>query len=372
MSFSSLGTYACRAIQEKLLDYYGANAPEMKTMGSTTLIRWLLSPQNTRGFRQITDAISGLPSTVPGKLRAVAFAVDLPFCYDVCAAEGVTCTTVHEDFANNTQEIVFDFDNSAPFRPCNGDGDPMQLRFTEEELMRYCTETDTSYITRKIAQFNKRFIEAVDKRFVEQLETMVGTNGDGDSLSRIPFFIQHASGMQTLNPEAQWYLDQLYRDIGGEGQYALVGGRDLNKISTFMKWAGLADAGIDLGALPDTNPYSFYDRNADAILGINNFFQMSPGAVQLVTWNKYVGEKRRSVTDLYTNGTIIDPFTGLEFDFEWRFDYNCGIWTYKPFLFAELAGALAGGCGIDGANGVLLIEDCSSGATPPQCADSAS
>lgn len=367
MAFSAIGTYACRALQQKLIDYYGANTAEMKTMGSSTLIRWLLSPQNTRGFRQISD---GITTPIPGKLRAVAFAVDLPFCYDVCAAEGVTCETVHEDFSNHTQEVVFDFDNSAPFRPCNGDGDPMQLTFSEEELMRYCTESDTAYITRKIAAFNKRFIEALDKRMGEQLETMVGQNADGDAVSRIPFFIEHASGLVTLNPEARWYLDQLYFDIGGDSQYALVGGRVLNKLNTYFKWAGLADAGIDLGSLPNMDPYSFYDRNLDSTLGINQFFQLSPGAVQLVTWNKYVGEKNRRVTDLYTNSTFIDPLTGLEVDFEWRFDYNCGLWTYKPFIYTELAVALPGGCGIPNSNGVLLIEDCSNGANPPVCADS--
>lgn len=372
MSFSAIGTYACRALQQKLVDYYGANTAEMKTMGSSTLIRWLLSPQNTRGFTQLTDKITGLPSAVPGKKKAIAFAVDLPFCYDVCAAEGVTCETVHEEFSNHTQEVVFTFDDSAPFRPCNGDGDPMELVFDEADLMKYCTETDTSYITRKIAAFNKRFIESLDKRFGEQLETMVGTNADGDNISRIPFFVQHASGLQTLNPNAQWYLDQLYQDIGGESQYALIGGRVLNKISTFMKWAGLADAGIDLGSLPDRDPYSFYDRNLDTTLGINNFFQLSPGAVQLVTWNKYVGEKARKVTDLYTNGTFIDPITGIEIDFEWRFDYDCGVFKYRPFLYSELAVALPGGCGLPTSNGVLLIEDCSDGATPPVCADSVS
>lgn len=236
--------------------------------------------------------------------------------------------------------------------------------------MRYCTESDTAYITRKIAAFNKRFIESLDKRYGEQLETLVGQNADGEAVTRIPFFVNHASGLTTLNPEAQWYLDQVYRDIGGESQYALIGGRVLNKISTYMKWAGLADAGIDLGKLPDTNPYSFYDRNLDATLGINNFFQLSPGAVQLVSWNKYVGEKNRRVTDLYTNSTFIDPITGLEVDFEWRFDYDCGIWIYKPFIYTELAVALPGGCGIPNSNGVLLIEDCSNGANPPECADS--
>lgn len=366
MAFSSVGTYACRALQQKLIDYYGANTAEMKTMGSAALTRWLLSPQNTRGFNQIAD---GITTTVPGKKRAVAFAVDEPFCFDVCAIEGVTCTTPRTAIDNPTQEIVFDLDGPA-FRVCDDEGNPLRLEFDRASLAKYCNDTDTSYITRQIARFNRRFIEAFNKRVGEQLETMVGTNKDGGTLTSLPFFINLTTGMQTLNPEAFWFLDQTAKDIGVDAQYALVGGKVLNKIMQYQKWAGLNDAGIDLSEIDDLNPYTFYDRFLDTTLGINHFFQLSPGAVQLVTFNENIGENNRRVTDLYTHSTFVDPVTGLEVDFEWYFEPRCKVWTYEPNLYAQLAVARPGGCGIPGANGVLLIEDCSNGATPPTCPES--
>jgi hypothetical protein len=368
MSFSAIGTYACRALQQKLLDYYGANTAEAKTMGSTALIRWLLSPQNTSGFKQIAD---GITTTVPGKKRAVAFSLDTPFCFDVCSIADVDCETERTAVDNPTQEVVFDMDQPA-YRVCDAEGNPLRLEFTREQLSKYCDETDTSYITRQIARFNKQFIKAFNKRIGEQLATMVGLNGDGAAISNIPFFINLTTGMQTLNPEAFWYLDQLYRDIGGEGQYGLVGGKVLNKIMTYQKWADLNDAGIDLDAIDDIAPYAFYDRTLDATLGINQFFQLSPGAVQLVTFNENIGENNREVTNLYTHSTFIDQATGLEVDFEWYFEPKCKVWTYEPNLYAQLAVARPGGCGIEGANGVLLINDCSAGATPPVCAESES
>ncbi len=370
MSFSAIGTYACRALQQKLVDYYGANAAEFKTMGSSALTRYLLSPQNTRGFDQISDGITA-GQTVPGKKRAVAFALDNPFCFDVCAIADVDCETVRGDIDNPTQEIVFDFDGPA-FRVCDSEGVPQQLTFDHATLAKYCTETDTSYITRQIARFNKRFIEAFNKRIGEQLETMVGQNADGDAITRIPFFINLTTGMQTINPEAFWYLDQVYRDIGGEGQYGLVGGKVLNKIIQYQKWAGLNDAGINLDEIDDLNPYAYYDRFLDATLGINQFFQLSPGAVQLVTFTENIGENNRRVTDYWTHSTFVDQATGLEVDFEWYYDPKCKKWTYEPHLYAQLAVAPPGGCGIENANGVLLIEDCSAGATPPVCTDSPS
>lgn len=370
MAFSAIGTYACRAFQDKYEAYYGANSPEFKTMGSNALVRWLLGPQNTRGFKQISDGITS-GQTVPGKKRAVAFALDTPMCFDVCAIPDITCTTERVASSPATQEIVFDFTGPA-YRVCDAEGEPVRLEFDHATLAKYCTETDTAYITRQIARFNKRFIEAFDKRIGELLEALVGQNSDGSTLTRIPFFINHSSGLVTLNPEATWFLDQTYRDIGGEGQFALIGGKVLNKITQYHKWAGLSDAGIDLGSLGDIDPYAFYDRFLDATIGQNNFFQLSPGAVQLVTFTENIGENNRRVTDLYTHSTVTDPATGLEIDFEWYYEPKCKVWTYEPHLYAELAVVQPGGCGIPGANGVLMIEDCSAGATPPVCADSAS
>jgi hypothetical protein len=367
MRFSAIGTYACRALQQKLVDYYGANTAEMKTMGSNALIRFLLSPQNTAGFRQIAD---GITTTVPGKKRAVAFALDTPFCFDVCAIADVTCTTPRTAIDQPTQEVVFDMDGD-PFMVCDSEGNPLRLEFDRASLAKYCTETDTSYITRQIARFNKRFIEALDKRVGEQLETMVGTNAAGDSSSSLPFFVNTTMGLQTINPEAFWFLNQLAMDIGVNNQFGLVGGKVLNKIITFQKWANLADVGLDLGAIDDINPFSYYDRFLDSTIGINSFFLLSPGAVQLVPFVENIGENNRQVTDLYTHSTFVDPFTGLEVDYEWYFEPKCKVWTYEPKLFLQLAVARPGGCGIDGANGVLLIEDCSGGATPPVCPESA-
>lgn len=339
-------------------------------MGSTALTQALLSPQNTSGFRQISDNITGEPVAVPGKTRAIAFAIDQPYCFDVCAVQGVDCNTERVALENNTQEIVFDFDRTAPWRPCDNTGAPMQLRFTKAELQKYCTETDTSYITRKIAAFMRRFWEALDKRLGEILATQVGENAQGNTLTDIPFFIKHSSGLETLNPAAFFYLDELYTDIGGVGQFMLVGGKILKKIIQYQKWANLADAGLDLGAIDDVNPWSYYDRFLDSTIGISNFFQMSPGATQLVTFNDFLGENRREVTDFYTHSTIMNPANGLEADFEWYFDPKCKIWTFDPYIYAQLATVPAGGCGIEGSNGLLRIADCSGGANPPTCDES--
>ncbi len=361
MPLGNIGTYACRALQVNYVDYYGKNAAAFKTGGSTALIKYLLSPQNTAGFRQINV------ESVPGKKRAVAFRVDNPFCFDVCSPT-VDCTTVKQVLSNPSMELVFDLTSNA-FRVCDGSGNPMNLQFATADLLKYCTDTDQSYIQDQIIRFLMRFEEALDKQLATLLLTFVGTNYNGGAITSLPFFVLNTTtNSSTLNPDAMWWLDQGYRDIDGVGQYALIGGKVINKLITYQKWTGLNSAGIDLSKISDFDPYAYYDRNMDAILGMEGFLQLSPGAAQLVTWNQYKGERARSVTDLYSNGTIVSPSTGLTIDWKWRYDYDCEVWTFEPFLYAELAVNAAGGCGaLSTTNGIIRYTDCSNSITPPAC-----
>lgn len=357
MPFSEIGTYACKALEAKLVEFYGRNAAEYRTLGSIGLLKWLRSPQNTRGFRQIDV------QSIPGKKRAIVMLVDNPFCFDICSL-AADCTTTRVESTNPSQELVYDL-TSDPYRVCDGEGSgasPVVLAFSEEDLMRYCTTTDQEYITRQIARYNKRFIESLDERIFELLAARVGTNADGNATTDLKFFTTNSdTGQSNLNAAAIFFLSQKWKDAANEYQYALIGGQRLAMIAEFKKWQGLNAMGVDLTNLNEELPFIYYDRNSDSVLSPNDFLQISPGAAQLVTWNKYKGEKARAVTDLYTNGTFTDLATGIEVDFRWRYDYECEKWIYEPFLHVELAVNPAGGCGasLAGVNGIIQVHDCS-------------
>lgn len=356
MPFGVIGAYACKALQASLTEFYGNNAAEFRTLGSIGLLKFLTSPQNTRGFRQIDV------ESIPGKKRAIAMMVDNPFCFDLCALSA-DCNTTRYENTNPAQEVVFEL-TGPEYRVCQADspGTPEVLAFSEEDLMRYCTTTDLSYITRQIARYNKRFIESLDERIFEIAATKVGTNATGAAATNLKFFTTNTDTSQTnLNATAVFYLNQYWKDAANDGQFALIGGQTLNMIAAFKGWQGLNAMGVDLNNINEEIPFIYYDRNSDSILGTHDMLQVSPGAMQLVAWNMFKGEKRRAITDLYTHGTFIDPATGIEVDFRWYYDYKCGKWTYEPFLFAELAVNLPGGCGenLAGVNGIIRIHDCS-------------
>jgi hypothetical protein len=361
MSFSNLGTYACRALQASYLDYFGKNAAAYKTGGSIATLKYLLSPQNTKGFKQINV------ESIPGKERGVAFLYNNPFCFSV-ANPAEDCKVPRVALTNPSQEIVFDLTGNA-MTPVDATGKPTSLKFKVADLKKYCTMEDSAYIEEQIFRYLDRFEKQVNEKIGQLLAVMVGTNLVGDAITRLPLFVQNSiTNSSVLNPDSIWALDQNYRDVEGEGQYALLGGKVLSKMQTFAKWSNLSSSGIDLSNVDDMNPYSYYDKSLDATLGLNGFLQLSPGAAQLVTFNEFKGENNRAVTDLYSNGTIVMPSTGLEIDWRWRFDYNCQEWEFIPSLYVELAVNKAGGCGaLSTTNGIIRYEDCSFSTVSPTC-----
>lgn len=364
MPFEAVGAYVCQRIQQDLVDYYGKNAPQFRTLGSTSLIKWLLSPQNTAGFKKIDV------ESIPGKKRGVAFMVEDPMCFTLCKAD-LACDDEPEIFEPVDQEMTFDLTGD-PFRHCDSEGNPVVLQFTEEELMKYCTKDDTTWIRNKIIRYLFRFEEALNASLAALLEAEIGTNGNAEALTNLPIFTQAGGfnpNMSVLNPEAMWAINQIYSDIGMEGQFAMIGGTIINKIAQFNKWTTANDAGVDMSKASAINPYPFYDRDFNSIYGQSDFIILAPGTTQLVTWNKYKGEKRRSITDLYTKSTVILPTTGLEVDFKYYYDYKCEKWTFEAFLYGELATVLKGGCGANlaGVNGIIRVHDCSAVPLIPEC-----
>lgn len=362
MPFGAIGAYTCQRLQANMVDYYKKNLPQFRTLGSTSLIKWLLSPQNTANFKKIDV------QSIPGKKRGVAFHLETPFCLELCSMD-VDCNTTMTNIQPSTKEMVFDLTDN-PYRVCDGDGDPMRLYFDAEDMMKYCTETDQSFIQRQILRFLLEWEEALDKKLTAMLAGVVGTNAAEEGVTNLPIFVNNSiSNTSALNPDAQWYLQQLYSDLGLDGNFGMIGGNIVNKIAQFNKWACCNHAGVDLSKADATNPWVFYNRNFNATFGASDFLIMAPGAAQLVTWNRYKGEKAKSVTELYTHDTVVLPTTGLEVDYQWYYDYKCEKWTFDPFLHLELAVAPPGGCtdNLDAVNGIVRVHECGSVPLQPTC-----
>lgn len=362
MSWSNIGALACQNLQTDLALYFGRNSPQFRSMGSTAFIKWLLSPQNTANFQRINV------TSIPGKKRAVAFRLVDPYCFDLARATRA-CNDPAGTISQTPKEVVYDMD-VAPYRIVDGDGDPVELKVDLEDLERFCQLDDMSWITDQINRLLLRYEQVLDKRLLELAAPLVGTNAVGDVITNINLWVRNnLSNTSNLNPEAQFYWSQLMQDMGIDFQYASIGGALLNKIKMFTGWAGLDAAGIDMSKVEANNPYLFYDRNADTVLGATDWLHLSPGAMQLVYWNRYpVGSSlRRQVTDLYSKGTVMLPTSGIEVDWTWKFDYQCDVWTFEPTWYGDIVTVPAGGCDMAGVNGMIRLRDCSGVGLIPPC-----
>lgn len=86
--------------------------------------------------------------------------------------------------------------------------------------------------------------------------------------------------------------------------------------------------GLDLGLFSSQNPLQFIpDKTITEVLGTNHFISLDLGAVQLFTWNRFQGNLREVSDQSYFQRVIIDPFTGIPWDFVGKND--CGVWSFQ-------------------------------------------
>lgn len=362
MPFGNIGAYACQNLQTDLVSYFGRNAPQYRTYGNVSTIKWLLSPQNTSGFTRLNI------TSIPGKKRPVAFRIADPFCFNIARAERL-CTVVAGSLSQSPKEIVYDFTED-PYRIVDGNGDPLRLVIDLQDLEQFCTIDDMSWMTDQINRLLMRFEEELDKMYFALLAASAGTAFNADAIVNLPLWVvNNMTNTAALNPETQFALNQTMNDINVYTQWAAIGGSIINKINTFTKWTSLDSAGIDMSKQLAVNPFTFYDRNAETEIGTTDFLQLAPGTAQLITWNRYApgSSLRRQVTDLYSSGTITLPTTGIDIDWDWRYDYECKKWTFEPSLFSDIVTVPPGGCGTPGVNGIIRIHDCSGQPIIPVC-----
>lgn len=71
------------------------------------------------------------------------------------------------------------------------------------------------------------------------------------------------------------------------------------------------------------------DRKIEAAAGANKFIAMAPGAAQFVQFNQFDGPAGINLVEspTYTQSILVDPRTGLAFDYIAKLD--CGVWNFQ-------------------------------------------
>lgn len=324
----------CERVQTSLVELFKANAPQLKRT-PVGYLQALTSPQNTAGM-QIVPVDPG-----NGKFKKVRIKfLQRGTSDDITTTPVAGCTTTLEKEPFEEEKYVTKYIGTKG------------LKFNEEEMRKLC-EPDSQFMADVInAELNALTVE-LDKALITEQASNFGE-----------FVSYQSAGYRTVPIVYQPSVDQMAANYYGEsiimediadlesGARPIVIGSD--KLAHYVRLANVGCCN-DLGTLiSETANFDYFrDRYVSQILGTDHFIALVPGYVQLLTWNKYVGSYRKE-NDVFSHGTIVDPFTGLTLDMKWHYndcdDYyfvQLGLWYDMYFLPAN---AFASGDDLEGVN----------------------
>ena len=290
----------CVAVQSSLNELLNNNDPALKRT-QVGYLQALVSPQNTAGVNIVPIDPGN------GKKKKVRI---------TWIQRGTVSDIVHTD-AETCDAQVFP-------EPLEDDIEVTQFIATKwfgfnEDDMRLLCESDASYRGRVMSskldilmvELNKKLIALQSANFgnfnpiiYTGFKDVTMLNNAGDGISYLG--------------EAQVQTDFQYLDSNAKP--IVIGAGNLNLYAKMAKIGCCNDLGQDLSQAGQMD--FFFDRHVNSILGANHFIGLVPGYVQLLTWNKYVGSYRKE-NDVFSAGTVVDPYTGVTVDMKWVYDYDC-------------------------------------------------
>ena len=321
----------CEKVQTSLNDLMGNNAPEAKRT-PVGYLQAILSPTNRAGFSSIPVDQGN------GKKRSVR----------VTYAQRGTEDDITDTYNNGcTPEI-----SKTPFEDIVSVNTPLSTKgisFSEDEMRKLC-EADSAWMARVINSELNPFMTALNKRLITLQAANFGNFADGTNGVKSRELINGDDGYAYYNGEVDILND--FEDIDAGSRPMLIGSGMLRDYTRLTDIGCCNAAGVELGSAGDFD--YFNDRHVGAILGnANDFIGLAPGNVQLVTYNKYKGTYRKE-NDVFSKGTIIDPYTGLELDMRWKYDDCNEVYTLSFSLWYSLyflpANAFAASDALEGVN----------------------
>lgn len=127
----------------------------------------------------------------------------------------------------------------------------------------------------------------INKDLLTKLNTLVGVNRRTGAVTPKDYALWKANDDRNLRGFNEIVTD--YQWMNFAGRPILIGGVELNMFANEMNWASLAQSGVDAAAYASAPVAPYIDKQADAILGADEFIMLAPGFAKLLTWNKYGG-----------------------------------------------------------------------------------
>lgn len=311
----------CLTFMERLDEVAGTNGDPMKNRQMTGLLEALTSSENKTGIE-----VQNIFAPGDGKDRKAIFKHLQPDAIadttgtitDFCETDGVSQGYVYDEVAISQQV------------------QSSVTTFTEAEYAALCEPGSQMLMTvmsGKMNSLRRNINRKLIPLFYSGAGGILGGNGAlGTAYNML--WRDAANYPASVNAEGQIEMMDDIMKTGFEGRPIIVGGDRMNL------WAKLSEISCcnQWGVNPsEMDSVSFYrDLDISAIQGPSDdeaFFVFVPRAAQFIEDPMFVGEFRK-IGDTFIKDTIVDPVTGLTFDFHQSYD-PCGTnnrGSYKIML----------------------------------------
>lgn len=308
----------CRDIQTSLNSLMGSNAPSVRRT-PVGYLQALMSPTNRAGLEAIQL------DTKDGKKHMMEIIYTQRGTEEhVKLAENNGCTP---EFSVKPYSDVIEITN-----PISLD----TLTFSEDQMRRLCTgDTDLTWMTERLYEQLDGLSTVLNKQLITIQGANFGNfaNGSPNVTSRQLLNVIAANNkVPNAYGEVQIFND--LEDVDYTGRPIMIGSGKLREYTRLSEIGCCNNNGIDNSELGDFD--YFNDRFVGGILGnADDFITLMPGNVQLMTFNKYNGQYVKK-NDSFKKFTIVDPYTGLEWDIRWKYDDCNEVWMVTLGLMYEL------------------------------------
>lgn len=286
----------CEKIQVSLNELLGSKTPYLKrTM--VGYLQALKSPQNMAGVSIVpVDPGNGKNRSV--RIKFIQRAVE----GDIITTPPANCNI--DNYPEPFQQDVA----ITKYIATKGVG------FNEDEMRKLC-EADSDYR----ASVMSAQIDALMKVLNKQLITLQSTNFGAFNPAVVgPKNVTLLNGVlrqAVYSGEADILQDFARLDVNERP--IVIGSGILANYARQINIGCCNEIGQDLSQAGKLD--FFEDRFVEGIIGADEFIGLTPGYVQLLTWNKYVGSYFKE-NDKFSKGTLIDPVTGIMLDMKWIYD----------------------------------------------------
>lgn len=299
-SGSALTALFCTQIQRALIEFGGANTPEhpynRTPVGTLDAVS---SGYNKQG-------VSMLPITDgQGRIREVQL--------NYLQRPGVS-----EFSDSNDNSACVPTKSYEPLVVIEREVYPLEspvFRVTEEEFHQICVMDLPEWRQRLMSHLMDPFMEALNIRLITQLAANFGAHYGTNNPAAVDV---NMINNQAPNVYGFAQLKNEYRKIRGVGRPIVIGTDAVGDYMTMIQEGCCNYIGLNLAASMG-QAYFFRDENIPDILGAEHFAVISPGSVQMVTWQKNKGQFEK-FGDEFAFTTITEPVTGVEMDVEVIYD----------------------------------------------------